>query len=286
MVSSETAAVLLAEGESRLESAGVSEARLNCSWLLAHALGVDRLSMLADRGLKTRPEQARNYRKFLARKAAGEPLAYIIGSQPFCGLSLKVDKRVLVPRPETEELFCLAADFALKNRRVSAPRILDFGAGSGALALAFAVRFPAAAVTAVDKSRRALSCAAENSRALGCADRIKFLAASSVRASGGPFDLIVSNPPYIPTGVIAGLDREVRSEPMLALDGGRDGLAVARMIITQAPAALAPGGALFMELGEAQSRAALALLEKTKWKTRKALKDFSGRQRFLFAVKK
>lgn len=281
-----SASALLARGEASLEAAGVSEARLNCSWLLAHLLGMDRLSLLAARGLTVPSALAGEFKELLARKAAGEPLAYIMGSQPFCGLSLKVDPRVLVPRPETEELAALAADFLLKNARPGGADILDFGTGSGALALALAVKFPAARVTAADKSRRALACARENARALGCGGRIKFLAVSSVRDCGGPFDLIVSNPPYIPTGVIAGLDREVRAEPRLALDGGRDGMTVAARIIEQAPAALRKDGALFMEHGDVQSRTALALLGEKAWKVCKAVKDFNGKNRFLFAVKK
>jgi len=285
------AGTLLAQGESSLESAGVAEAGLNCAWLLAHVLKTDRLALLADRGRLVPVSSVRSFKRLVARKAGGEPLAYILGSQPFCGLSLKVDARVLVPRPETEELAGFAADFLLKRFRpgganAAGPEILDFGTGSGAIALALADKFRAARITAADKSRRALACAAENARALDCAGRIKFMAVSAVRDCGGPFDLIVSNPPYIPTGVIAGLDREVRAEPRLALDGGADGLAVAGRIIAQAPAALKKGGALFMEMGDTQSSAALKLLGAGSWKVRRILKDLCGKKRFLFAIKK
>jgi release factor glutamine methyltransferase len=282
------AGALLAEGTALLEASGVSEAGLNCGWLLASVLRSDRLSMLADRGLIVPSREVRKFKKFLARKAGGEPLAYIIGSQPFCGLSLKVDSRVLVPRPETEELVGLAADFLLKKfraRRAAVPGVLDFGTGSGAIALALAARFPPARVTAADRSRSALACARENARALGLAGRVKFIAASSVEDCGGPFDLIVSNPPYIPTGVIAGLDREVRAEPRLALDGGADGLAVAVGIIAQAPEALKSGGALFMEVGDTQASAAAGLLDRKVWKVRGIIKDLNGKRRFLRAVR-
>lgn len=282
-----SAGALLAEGTAVLEASGVSEAGLNCGWLLASVLRSDRLSLLADRGLVVKPREIREFKKFLARKAGGEPLAYIIGSQPFCGLSLKVDPRVLVPRPETEELVGLAADFLLKKFRLrgdAAPGVLDFGTGSGAIALALAARFPSARVMAADRSRGALACARENACALGLAGRVKFTAASSVRACGGPFDLIVSNPPYIPTGVIAGLDREVRAEPLVALDGGADGLAVAARIIEQAPETLNSGGALFMELGDTQASAAAGLLDRKVWKVRGIIKDLNGKRRFLRAV--
>ncbi len=282
-----TTKILLTEGTALLEAAGISEAGLNCSWLLAHLLRTDRLSMLADwSGTVVPPAVVKEYNKFLARKAEGEPLAYILGSQPFCGLSLKVDARVLVPRPETEELVGLAVEFIFKNRRGAAPDILDFGAGSGAIALALAGRFPEAVITAAERSRRALACARENARALGFSSRVRFLAVSSVKDSGGPFDLIVSNPPYIPTAVIAGLDKEVLAEPRLALDGGPDGLAVAREIMAAAPAALKRGGALFMELGDTQGPAAVKLLDGGTWKTRKVVKDLNGKKRFVCAVKR
>jgi len=280
-----TTKTLLTEGTALLEAAGVSEAGLNCAWLLAHLLKTDRLSMLAEGGTIVPPAAVKEFNKFLARKAEGEPLAYILGSQPFCGLSLKVDARVLVPRPETEELVGLAIDFILKSRRGGAPAILDFGAGSGAIALALARRFPEASVCAAEKSRRALACAMENARALGFAERMKFLAVSAVKDCGGPFDLIVSNPPYIPTGVIAGLDKEVLAEPRLALDGGADGLAVAREIMAAAPAALKRGGALFMELGDTQGPAAVKLLDGATWKVRKVIKDLNEKKRFVCAVK-
>ncbi len=281
-----TTKALLTKGAERLEAAGISEAALNCAWLLAHLLKTDRLSMLADGGALVPAGIVADFEKLLSRKAEGEPLAYILGSQPFCGLSLKVDHRVLVPRPETEELVGLAVDFILKSRRGGAPAILDFGAGSGAIALALARRFPAAAVTAAEKSRGALACAEENARALDLAGRMKFLKISSVSDCGGPFDLIVSNPPYIPTGVIAGLDKEVLSEPRLALDGGADGLVVAREIIAAAPTALKKGGALLLELGDTQGPLALKLLDEKVWKERQVIKDLNGKQRFVKAIKK
>ncbi len=281
-----TTKTLLTDGAALLKAAGISEAALNCQWLLAHTLKKDRLSMLADGGACVPAKAAAEFGKLLARKAEGEPLAYILGSQPFCGLSLKVDKRVLVPRPETEELVGLAVDFILKTRAGAGAAILDFGAGSGAIALALAARFPEAAVTAAEKSGDALACARENARALDLAGRMKFLKASSVADCGGPFDLIVSNPPYIPTGVIAGLDKEVLSEPRVALDGGPDGLAVAGEIISAAPAALKKGGALLLELGDTQGTRALKLLDGQIWKERNAVKDLNGKRRFVIAVKK
>ncbi|OGS48995.1 MAG: protein-(glutamine-N5) methyltransferase, release factor-specific [Elusimicrobia bacterium RIFOXYB2_FULL_62_6] len=277
---------MLAEGEALLAAAGISEAKLNCGWLLAHLLKTDRLSLLADRCALVPAETAADFKRLLARKAAGEPLAYILGSQPFCGLSLKVDARVLVPRPETEELVGLAADFILKHYRSGAPELLDFGAGSGNIALALAARFPKALVTAAEKSREALACAKENAAACGLEGRVKFVRASSLKGVKGPFDVIVSNPPYIPTGIIGGLDKEVLSEPFLALDGGRDGLKIVRAIAALAPRALKKGGALFLELGDRQAGAALALFSGRPWRKSGLFKDLCGKKRFVFAEKK
>lgn len=281
-----TACALLAEGEAALMAAGISEAKLNCGWLLAHLLKTDRLSLLADRCVLVPARTAADFKRLLARKAIGEPLAYILGSQPFCGLSLKVDPRVLVPRPETEELVGLAADHILKHYKSGAPEILDFGAGSGNIALALAARFPKARVTAAEKSREALACAAENAAACGLEGRVRFVRASSLKGARGTFDVIVSNPPYIPTGIIGGLDKEVLSEPYLALNGGRDGLKIIRSIVTQAPAALNKGGALFFELGDRQAPAALALFGRRQWRKSALVKDLCGKKRFVFALRK
>jgi len=282
------AGALLSEGTALLEASGVSEAGLNCGWLLARVLGRDRLSLLADSGLMATAREVGEFKKLLARKASGVPLAYIIGSQPFCGLSLKVDARVLVPRPETEELVGLVSDFLERLAKRGAPRrrALDFGTGSGAIALAISYRFPEVAVTAADRSREALSCAGENARSLRLNDRIKFVRASSVENCGGPFDVLVSNPPYIPTGVIPGLDREVRAEPRLALDGGADGLAVASRIIERGPEALKRGGALFMEIGDVQASAVLGMLDRKVWKDGDVARDLNGKRRFLRAIRR
>lgn len=282
-----TAGGLMAEGTALLKAAGIGESALNCGWLLASALRADRLSLLADRGRAVTAAEASAFRKFLERKASGEPLAYIIGSQPFCGLTVKVDQRVLVPRPETEELVDLALDFIRGYAPGSSGpvHILDFGTGSGAIALALAAGCRRALVTAADKSRGALDCAEGNARDLGAAGRIRFVEASEVRDCGGPFDLIVTNPPYIPSGVIPGLDMEVRSEPLLALDGGPDGLGVAARIIEQAPEAVKKGGALFMEIGDTQARAVSGMPDRRRWKV-SVVKDLCGKKRFLKAVRK
>ncbi|OGS04941.1 MAG: hypothetical protein A3J70_09200, partial [Elusimicrobia bacterium RIFCSPHIGHO2_02_FULL_61_10] len=222
-----TAGKLLLEAVAGLAAAGVDEAELNAQWLLADAMEVPRLNLLADPGQPVPAAALRKFKKGLALKEQGLPLAYILGWQDFRGLRIKVDKRVLVPRPETEELAGLAAAF-LKTRKGELTA-MDYGSGSGAIGLWLTKEFPALRLKSVEKSARALACAAENAAALGLSARIEFIRASTLEGLGGTVDLIVSNPPYIPTSVIPGLAPEVLSEPHMSLDGGGDGLDVARM---------------------------------------------------------
>lgn len=278
-----TAGLVLIEACRRLAGRGVDEPGPNAQWLLADALVVERLRLLAEPGLRVGAAALRKFKKGLALKEQGLPLAYILGWQDFRGLRIKVDRRVLVPRPETEELAGLAADF-LRARRAGVSA-LDYGAGSGAIGLWLAKEFPGLKLTAVEKSARAIACAAGNAEALGLAARVKFLKASTLAVVRGSFDLIVSNPPYIPTGVIPGLAPEVLSEPRLALDGGGDGLDVARMLVKLSPAKLKKGGALVMELGGAQAKKMLAAMPSGTWKNKKTFKDLSGIERFVFAVR-
>lgn len=276
-----TARKILTEACARLEERGVDEAGLNAEWLLADALAVPRMRLLAEPGLPVSPAALKKFKAYLLLKEQGLPLAYILGWQDFRGLRINVDKRVLVPRPETEELAGLAADF-LRTRKGELSA-LDYGAGSGAIGLWLAKEFPALKLTAAEKSARAIACAKGNAENLGLADRVKFVRASTLAPVRGRFDVIVSNPPYIPTSVIPGLAPEVLSEPHMALDGGFDGLDVARMLAGKAPSRLKPGGALIMEMGEQQAPRMLAAMPSSVWKEKKAFKDFSGIERFVFA---
>ena len=271
---------ILIEAGLRLAERGVEEPGLNAQWLLADALGVERLRLLAEPDLPVTAAALAKFEKGLLLKEQGLPLAYILGWQDFRGLRINVDERVLVPRPETEELAGLAADF-LKGRagEISA---LDYGAGSGAIGLWLASEFPGLRLTAVEISAGAIACAAGNAGALGLAGRVEFVNASSLAAVTGSFDVIVSNPPYIPTGVIPGLSPEVLSEPKVALDGGGDGLDVARMLVKLSPARLKKGGALIMELGEAQAKVLLAAMPQETWVEKKTFKDLRGVERFVY----
>ncbi len=271
----------LAEAAARLAAGGVDEPGPNAQWLLADAMGMPRLNLLSDPGLPVPPEALRKFNKNLDLKEQGLPLAYILGWQDFRDIRIKVDKRVLVPRPETEELAGLAADFL--RTRGGGLSVMDYGAGSGAIGLWLASEFPGLRLTAVEKSPRALACAAENAAALGLTSRVEFVRASSLEDAAGGLDLIVSNPPYIPTGVIPGLAPEVLSEPLMALDGGGDGLDVARMLVRLAPSKLKKDGALILELGEAQAKNLLASMPENIWTEKRAHKDLRGVERFVFA---
>jgi release factor glutamine methyltransferase len=279
-----TAGKLLTEARKRLEAAGVDEASQNAEWLLADAVGVERLRLLSEPDLPVPPAALKKFNEGLLRKEQGLPLAYILGWQDFRGLRINVDERVLVPRPETEELAGHAADFLLGRKGELAA--LDYGAGSGAIGLWLSSRFPGLRVTAAEISARAIACARENAEELGLAPRMKFIKAATLGPVRGPFDVIVSNPPYIPTRVIPGLAPEVLSEPKVALDGGGDGLDIARMLVKLAPGKLKAGGALILELGGGQPGKLLAEMPGKTWKDKKMFRDICGVERFLFARKK
>jgi len=230
---------------------GIDTPRLDAELLLAATLGLDRVGVYVNFERPLQAEELASFREQVKRRAAREPLAYILGHAEFWSLSFLVTPAVLIPRPETE----LLVEASLPRLDGQA-RILDVGTGSGALAIALAHELPQCAVTAIDVSAAALAVAAENARRNGVAARIGFVQHDLMELPPGPFDLIVANPPYIPSGDLATLMPEVRDyEPRLALDGGADGLAAYRALAAQAGVALAPGGWLLVEVGTGQARA-------------------------------
>lgn len=238
---------ILNDAAGRLAAAGVDSARLDARLLLAHAMGVTREELIAGTGEPSKEEIGR-FESFIARRARREPLAYIRGHREFWSLDFKVGPGVLVPRPETETLI-EAALAALPDR--NAPlSVTDLGAGSGALLIAALKEFPKARGAGFESSPEAFFYADTNLAGHGLTQRGR-IAGADWREASGPFDLVLSNPPYIPTADLAGLDPEVRDyEPRAALDGGPDGLDAYRGLAALLPRLLKPGGWAFLELGQ------------------------------------
>ena len=271
----------LAQAEQVLTQSGCTEPRANAEFLLAHLLHTSRtwLTAFGQEPLPADKHQA--YERLVARHAAGEPLAYITGFQPFCNLEISVTPDVLIPRPETEEL----VDWAAHYFNPAAPlKILDLCTGSGCIALALAAQLPHACVTAVDISPRALQVARHNAERLKLQEKITFIESDLWENVQGDFDIIVSNPPYIPSGDLPGLMREVQAEPALALDGGPDGLQLTRQIIRRAGRFTHAGSILGLELCQGQPAGVASLLNALGWRAT-VKKDIFGIERFVLAQK-
>jgi release factor glutamine methyltransferase len=244
---------------SRFEERRIETPRLDAEILTAHALGISRVQLYVQFDRPLLPAELATIRGLVQRRQGGESVAYVVGKKEFWGLDLDVDHRVLVPRPETETL----VDEALQRLgpRDGAYRVADVGTGSGAIAITLARRLPQAIVFASDVSADALAVARANAQRHAAAVTFVDGDLAAPLQAHGPFTLIVANLPYIPSADIAGLAPEVRAEPRLALDGGPDGLALVRRLVAAAPALLAAGGALALEVGAGQAREAAGLLE-------------------------
>jgi release factor glutamine methyltransferase len=242
-------------GADRLAAAGIDAARLEARLLLAHALGLASAGLLAGLDL---PAPASGYPGLVARRAGREPLALILGRREFWSLDLLVSPATLIPRPESETL--IEAALAAFAGRAAPRRLLDLGTGTGCLLLAALGEFPAACGVGIDRVPAAAALARDNAAVLGLAGRAAFLCGDWAAAVAGRFDLVLANPPYIPTADIAGLMPEVAChEPRSALDGGADGLAAYRAILADLPRLLAPGGIAVVELGAGQAAPVAAL---------------------------
>ncbi len=189
---------------------------------------------------------------FARRRGEGEPLAYITGRREFYGLDFRVDRRALIPRQETETLVDCVIEHCAALEGDGAVSVADVGTGSGAIAIAVAVRVPRAQVTAIDVDAGALEVADSNRRRHGVEGRVVLARGDLLAPLAAPVDVVVANPPYVPSAELARLPREVRREPAGALDGGCDGLAVARRLLADAPPRLNAGGALFVEIAPEQ----------------------------------
>ena len=239
----------------QLKSAGLDEAELDARVLLGAAVGLDLTGLIAQAERPLSGAAATRLHKYAQRRLAHEPVARILGAKEFWGLPFQLSEATLVPRPDTETVVELALEI-FREIPISgrAPRVADIGTGSGAILLALLHDIPGAFGVGTDVSLSALDTAKRNAIALGLADRCAFVACYYAAALSAPFDLIVSNPPYIPTADIASLSVEVRDyDPRLALDGGNDGYDAYRALIPQAAQLLAPGGALIVEAGQGQA---------------------------------
>ncbi|MGZ6269169.1 MAG: peptide chain release factor N(5)-glutamine methyltransferase [Candidatus Limnocylindrales bacterium] len=267
-----TVAVLLDDGIARLRSSGSETARLDAELLLAHALGVERTSVLAHPEASLGAEAVAAYEAGLARRERGEPIAYIRGVKEFYGIAFSVDARGLIPRPETEVLVGLAEREVIR-RLTAAPRptdspplrVVDVGTGAGTIAVALAVllrrrrMLESVALLATDRSVEALDLARENAVGHGVAAAIGFVEADLLPGDE-PLDLVLANLPYIPSGDVPGLPVAASFEPRLALDGGPDGLLQVGRLLERLPRALAGDGAAFLEIGAGQEDAVAALV--------------------------
>lgn len=263
---------LLVAATEELERAGVPSPRVDAEWLLAHALGISRTELYVD-GDEAPEERRELFLELVARRAEREPLAYILGEWGFRRLMLRVDPRVLIPRPETEAVVerCLQllAD-------VAAPRVLDIGVGSGAIALAIADEHPGARVVATDNSPGALAVVEENRARAGLALRVELVHGELFAGLEGPFDLVVSNPPYVRPEEVGGLEPEVaRFEPREALVAH----GVTEAIAEQALARLAPGAPLVLETSDGDARDVAALLTALGYEDVTIGEDLAGRER-------
>lgn len=270
------------------ERKGIDEPRRSAEALLAHVLGVSRIRLYTDYDKLVAPHHLENYRALVRRAAEQEPIDYLTGTTPFFNLEFRVTPDVLIPRPDTETLLEHALQMIRYTPGFESPRVLDLGTGSGCIAAAMASRLPEARVVAVEVSPAAAAIARENFQRLGLADRITLLEGDLFDPlrqlpDPGPFHLVLSNPPYIPTASLAELDRSVRDyEPHLALDGGLDGLCVHRRIIDDVAAHLLPGGHAYLEIAFDQGSAALRLLDdRTDLIEPRILRDHGGRDRVL-----
>ncbi|MBM3887946.1 MAG: peptide chain release factor N(5)-glutamine methyltransferase [Verrucomicrobia bacterium] len=293
---------------------GVDSPRLTIELMVAHVLKRKRLELYLDFERDVPEPALGTLREMVKRRAEGEPLQYVLGEASFCGLEIAVDKRVLIPRPETEML----VDYVLKNvtraassgfgvpalagsgdpsaiqtqpakagtpNPASGPRIVDLGTGSGAIAIALAKNLPAARVMAVDASADALDVARAN--AAKHEVTVEFFHGDVFESlpADVKFDVIVSNPPYIPSGEIGSLAREIRDhEPVAALDGGADGLTVITRIARESKPRLEPGGRVVVELAAGQHEAAQRIFLDNGFRVEKMIADLNGHQRVLVAA--
>lgn len=265
-----------------LAGKGVESARLNAELIVGHALGLKRMQLYMQFERLLTESELDKIRPLVRRRSQREPVQYILGEMDFGGLKLKVDRRALIPRPETE----LLVEIVVGLCAVPPASVLDLGTGSGAIALALAKAFPTARVTAVDVSDEALELAGENASTCGLGERVRWLKSSwfSSLPQEDTFDLIVGNPPYLSAEETAATTPEVRGhEPARALTAAAGGLADLRTIIDGARARMVPGGVLALETGITQHATLTEHAREMGFLKVESRQDFTRRDRFLLA---
>jgi release factor glutamine methyltransferase len=271
----------LAEGSAALAAADIENPGLDASLLLAEVLKTNRSSLIAAASDSLTEASRAIFDGFIKRRLTGECTAYILGRKEFYGLDFQVTPAVLVPRPDTETL----VETALKQLASGSPfRVLDLCTGCGAIAIALKHAMPELEVWATDISAEAIEVARANASRLLLSETIHFCRGDlfdALSQGSGLFHMIISNPPYVPTAEIAGLSPEVRGEPMLALDGGGDGLDIIRRIISRAPELLCPGGSLLLEADPRQMQRISSLLLQAGFVSIQTNKDLSGKERVI-----
>jgi release factor glutamine methyltransferase len=284
LAAADSAASLIRIAAELFRGAGIGSARLDAELLLAEALGTERLQLLVDPRRRVAPAERERFAELALRRSAREPAAYLLGRKEFWGLELEVGPGVLVPRPETELLVETAVR---RRRRGSLGTVVDLCCGAAPLALALALELGPRRLLAVDLSPEALSYARRNVRRHGLERRVSLVAGDVLDPFGpalGEVDLIVSNPPYIPSAEVELTMPEVREhEPRLALDGGRDGLALSERILRAAASVLAPGGAVLLETGAGLMDGLLARARAAGLGRFEVLRDLAGHERALWA---
>ncbi len=270
----------------------IENPRLNAEQLLAHTLRLSRMDLYLEFERNLAENELGPLRDLVKRRGQGEPLQHLLGTVEFCGHTFAIDKRAMVPRPETEELVeLLKSEVSLRPGGAYAPvgsqrsdfRMIDVGTGSGVIALSLAAKFPEAEIYAIDISEDALSLARENAAQLRLSERVRFQKSDLLENVSERFDLIVANLPYISMQDRHLLAREVLHDPEVALFGGPDGDELVRKLIEQAPAHLELGGLVALEIGLGQAEGLSDFLRQKNYHDIQLKKDYSGISRFLLA---
>ena len=275
----------LSEAVAFFEQRGVPEALANAEFIMAAVLKTNRNEVRLAAAHPLNEKQGFHFWEMVIARGERIPLAYVLGSQNFMGLDIAVTREVLVPRPETEELV-VEAQRRLRSLDRPNPVILEIGTGTGCVAIVLAKSIPRAMVYAIELSPAALALARKNAEAHGVSRSIRFLNEDLFKSAAkavGWADMVVSNPPYIPSGEIDGLEPEVLKEPRLALDGGKDGLDAIRAIAADAPRHIKKDGFLLLEIGAQQGSAVRDILKKSGGREIEIRKDLQGLDRIAVA---